>query len=155
MKNDIDNTQDMLDVRDIIAHFEGLETALLERFNEQQVMEGDDTETDDVESAHFINWLAQARADDEEAEEYFLLKKLLEDMADNGGGDEEWRNAWYPVTLIQDSYFEDAMDEMVEDCYGNQYTKELPSFMTITLDYNALQMDYTSVEYDGVTYWYR
>jgi hypothetical protein len=33
--------------------------------------------------------------------------------------------------------------------------KNLPSYLTITVDYDALQMDYTSVEFDGVTYWYR
>jgi hypothetical protein len=68
------------------------------------------------------------------------------------GGDHQWRGDWYPANLIRDSYFEQAMDELVADCY---VIPEMPSFMTITLDYVALQQDYSSVEVDGVTYWYR
>jgi len=53
----------------------------------------------------------------------------------------EWQALW------------DAMDEMVADCY--EVPKNLPSFMTITLDYVALQQDYSTVEIDGTTYFYR
>ena len=38
---------------------------------------------------------------------------------------------------------------MVADCYA---MPELPSFMTVTLDYDALEQDYTSVDFDGVEY---
>lgn len=69
------------------------------------------------------------------------------------GGDEQWEGDWYPVTLIRESYFEDAMDEMIEDCY--ELPKDLPFWMNITYDYDALKMDYTTTELDGVTYYYR
>lgn len=85
-------------------------------------------------------------------DEYAALTALMEELSGNGG-DEQWRGDWYPVTLIRESHFEEYMDEMVADCY--EVPKDLPSFMTITLDYVALQMDYTSTEIDGVTYLYR
>lgn len=124
---DIDNTQDMLDVRDIIARVEELEN---------EMPEGDNVR----------NWT--------DADEYATLNGLLEQMSGNGG-DEEWRGHWYPITLIRDSHFEDAMDEMLEDCGDLKPYADRPCYITITIDYKALQMDYTSVEYDGVTYWYR
>ena len=88
--------------------------------------------------------------EDEQSELKALIK--LVDELQGMGGDHKWRGDWYPSNLIRDSYFENAMDEMVADCYQ---LPELPSFMTVTLDYVALQMDYSSVEVDGVTYWTR
>lgn len=84
--------------------------------------------------------------------EYAVLVALMDDLKGNGG-DEQWRGDWYPMVLIRDAHFNDYMDEMVADCY--EMPKDLPSFMTITLDYVSLQMDYSSVDIGGVTYWYR
>jgi len=88
---------------------------------------------------------------EDEMKELAALTELLAKLQ-GMGGDHKWRGDWYPANLIRDSYFETAMDEMVGECYS---LPELPSFMTITLDYVALQMDYSSVEVDGVTYWTR
>ncbi len=144
----IDNNQDILDVRDIIARFEELETEL------DEAKGGESTQAEEM---GLDDWIAGLRVSEhpfcDAIEEYVLLRDLLEEMKGNGG-DEQWRGDWYPVTMIRDSYFEDSMDEMISDCYSiDQY--KLPSFMTIKIDYEALQMDYTSVEYDGTTYWYR
>lgn len=103
----------------------------------------------------YVYWVTEDGVmglDDDEIEELQTLENLLEELK-GYGGDEQWEGNWYPVTLIRDSYFEEAMDEMVADCY--EIPKDLPSFVTITLDYVALQQDYSSVEFDGVTYWYR
>ena len=127
--NELDLTADIIDLRDIIARVEELESEI-EAYAEKM---------DD--------W--QANADNQE--ELAALTAILDDLKGNGG-DEKWRGDWYPVTLIRESHFNDYMDEMVQDCYN---LPELPSFMTITLDYKALQMDYTSTEIDGVTYFYR
>lgn len=153
------NTDDTQDVRDIIARFEELENALVERFNEQQGIEKAEEneeahEAADSEDGHFKEWLKQTRADDEEATEFNSLKALLEELKGNGG-DEQWRGDWYPVTLIRNSYFADAMDELLEDCGDMKPFDKMPSYLTITVDYKALRMDYMSVEIDDVTYWYR
>jgi hypothetical protein len=118
---EFNNTDDVIDVRDIIERFEELET-------EQDTLEG------------------------EEKGEFIAIAGLLSDLCGNGG-DEQWRGDWYPVTLIRDSYFEQAMDELLDDC--GDLPKDLPCYLSITVDYKALQMDYTSCEIDGVTYWYR
>lgn len=122
--NQLDLTADIIDVRDIIARVEELENEVA------------DTE-------------AQAW---ENRDEYATLTAILDELA-GGGGDEQWRGDWYPLTLIRESHFEEAMDELVHDCY--EVPKNLPSFMSIVLDYVALQQDYTSVEIDGATYFYR
>jgi hypothetical protein len=88
----------------------------------------------------------------DELEELETLKSILEDLKGNGG-DEKWNGDWYPLTLIADSYFEETMDELLEDI--GVLTKDLPSYLKVTVDYDALQMDYASTEIDGVTYWYR
>lgn len=127
---EFNSTDDIIDVRDIIERFEELESDL-----EAYVEKMDD-------------WQANADA----TEEHAALEALLSDLCGNGG-DEQWRGDWYPVTLIRDSYFEQYMDELLEDC--GDLPKDLPCYLSITVDYKALQMDYTSCEIDGVTYWYR
>jgi hypothetical protein len=90
-------------------------------------------------------------ADADSRSELTGLEEILSELA-GGGGDHQWDGTWYPGYLIAESHFEEYMDEMVADCYS---IPELPSFMTVTLDYAALRMDYTEIEIDGVTYFYR
>ena len=71
------------------------------------------------------------------------------------GGDEEWRGEWYPLTLVSELVWVDYVREMLEDC--GDIPAGLPSW--IELDWEAtarnVQVDYTPVDYDGTTYWYR
>jgi hypothetical protein len=122
---DFDNTTDYLDVRDIISRVEELE----------------DLQTDET-------------AMPEELEELATLSALLADMASNGG-DEEWRGDWYPVALIRDSYFTDYAQELLEEC--GYIPKDFPSWIKIDWEATAhnVRIDYTSTEFDGVTYWFR
>lgn len=117
--------KDILDVRDIIERVESLEDELLTAFNEQQVIEGHDTETDDPMDSAFQQWCKVTVHED--AGEYLFLCKVLDELSGNGG-DELWRGEWFPVTLINDSYFVDAMRERV---------------------------DYSPVQIGKLTYWYR
>lgn len=81
------------------------------------------------------------------------LEPLLEELAGNGG-DEKWRGEWYPLTLISERVWVDYVREMLEDC--GYIPANLPSW--IEFDWKAtarnVQDDYTSVDYDGTTYWY-
>jgi len=122
---------DIIDIRDIIERIEELESVL-----ETPVEDG--------------IW---GDADRREASQELQTLMTIMDELKGYGGDEQWRGDWYPLTLIRESHFEEAMDEMVADCY--EVPKNLPSFMTITLDYVALQQDYSTVEIDGTTYFYR
>jgi hypothetical protein len=128
MAQQLDLTDDQIDVRDLIARVEHLEQ--LEQPGSVDL---------GPEDADLFAELA-------------TLRGILEDLRGNGG-DEDWRGDWYPLTLIRDSYFESAMDELLEDI--GTLPKDLPSYLTVTIDYDALQMDYTSTEIDGTTYWYR
>ena len=121
---EIENSQDTLDVRDIIERFEALETL----------------SSDEPLSPP-------------EQQEMNTLQTLLDELKSYGGGDEEWRGSWYPATLIRDSHFMAAMDELLEDI--GELPRKLPCYLIVTVDYEALRMDYGSVEFDGVTYWYR
>jgi len=122
---------DIIDIRDIIERIEELESVL-----ETPVEDGIWDDADRREAS----------------QELQILTDIMDELK-GYGGDEQWRGDWYPVTLIRESHFEEAMDELVADCY--EVPKNLPSFMTITLDYVALQQDYSTVEIDGTTYFYR
>lgn len=60
------------------------------------------------------------------------------------------------LTLIRDSYFEDYAREYADDSCAGSYN---PSWPYNHIDWaeaaNELQQDYTSIEFDNVTYWAR
>jgi len=132
---EISNMDDVIDVRDIIARIEELESEL-EGFT-------------DADSPGVV---ACTRV------ELKQLQSLMDDMK-GYGGDEQWRGDWYPITLIRDSYFVDAMKELCEDIgdVPRAGEKGFPSYMVIDWEATAdnLRADYSSVEFDSVTYWYR
>lgn len=124
--NQIDLTADIIDVRDIIARVKELENEVAE------------TE-------------AQAWAN---RDEYAALTAILDELED-GGGDEQWRGAWYPVTLIRESHFVDYVQELLEDC--DIIPRNLPHYIHIDWELTAreLKVDYSEVTIEGVTYFYR
>lgn len=88
-------------------------------------------------------------------EEFQTLTKLLDDLRGNGG-DHDWRGNWYPLSLVRDSYFEGfAHDEA--DSLGLIDNEASWPYTCIDWERAAeqLQMDYSSVEFDDETYWYR
>lgn len=132
--NPINNLDDTINVEDLTDRIDDLQEEI--------------DNIDDMPEGDQLKDTAEGQALREELTKLTALINELQGM----GGDHQWRGDWYPATLIRDSYFETAMDEMVADCYT---FPELPSFMKITLDYVALQQDYSSVEVDDVTYWCR
>ena len=142
MTNTINNLDDTIDVRDIIARVEELRE---ERDDLQLALDGGSQED--------VNALAEWETDN--AEELAELESLLNDL--NGmGGNEQWEGDWYPVTLIRDSYFQDYAQELAEECNMIDTNAKWP--MTC-IDWEKatreLQWDYSSVEVNGVTYWTR
>ena len=91
----------------------------------------------------------------EESEELETLESILEELK-GCGGDEQWGGDWYPLTLIRNSYFEDYAQELAEECGLVDVDAKWPNNC---IDWGKaaceLQWDYSSVDYDGVTYWYR
>ena len=88
----------------------------------------------------------------DERQELAELESLLAELK-GYGGDEQWEGDWYPLGLIRDDKFPEAMDELLQDI--GDLPKDLPCYLKITVDYDALRMDYSSVEFGGDTYWYR
>lgn len=129
--SDISNSADIIDVRDIIERFEELEEGTHDGDGNQLTLDGDD------------------------ASEFSTLTELLHEL-EGYGGDEQWRGDWYPVTLIRDSYFEEYAQELAEDIGSVTGSEQWPhNCIDWERAARELQMDYTSVEYDGITYWYR
>lgn len=63
---------------------------------------------------------------------------------------------WYPVTLVRDSYFEDYAQELAEELDLVKRDVHWP-YNCIDWEQAAreLKQDYSSADFDGVTYWYR
>jgi hypothetical protein len=126
----LDLTADVIDVRDITARIEELELEI-----------SDACEAKDVEAIEAYQ------------PELDALNAIMEDLK-GGGGDEQWRGDWYPLTLIADCHFTNYAQELVCDCYD---LKGVPSFVHIDWEATAreVRMDYSQTTIDGFTYYYR
>ena len=133
---DVSNSDDVIDVRAVIERVEELEE------------ERDDYDPD-AEDA-----LAWAVQNSEDAAELGMLLELLSDL-EGYGGDHQWRGSWYPVTLVRDSYFREYAMELAEELNSHQNQSWPNNCIDWDQAARELRMDYSSVEFDGVTYWYR
>lgn len=129
---ELDLTADVIDTRDIIARVEELESLK------------DDHEAD-PDGGHWS---------DEDAQELRTLIDIMDDLK-GYGGDEQWRGDWYPLTLIRESYFADYCQDLVIDCGG--LPASIPDYLVIDWEATSrnLKVDYSEVEIDGVTFFYR
>ncbi len=84
-----------------------------------------------------------------EANEY----KLLCDLRDEAQGYGDWK---YCEILVRDSYFTDYAQQLAEDVGAVNENALWPN-NCIDWEWAAreLKMDYTAVDFDGVTYWIR
>ncbi len=96
------------------------------------------------------NMGADAGLDADEAEELATLEKLAEEAS---GYAADWE---YGETLIRDSYFKEYAQQLAEDIEAVNRDAAWPN-NCIDWEQAAreLQMDYTAVDFDGVTYWIR
>jgi hypothetical protein len=125
----IDNTEDLIDSRDVIARLDELESCR------------DDHETDPT-GGHFS---------DEDAAELAALRALADEADDSP----DWI---YGETLIRRSYFVDYIAELINDCYEmpKEMNSGQWPYRHMTIDYeaaaNEAEQDYMSVDFDGVEY---
>lgn len=168
---EITNSEDVIDVRDVIARVEELEGELTEEIEgDDQLDDAGNVITEEATCGTCGFTWNDARIssvtptpggrcpveyEHEEREELKRLTALLEDLKGNGG-DEEWRDAWYPLILVRDSYFEDFAREEAESL---DLIKSDACWPYTCIDWEQaaedLKQDYTTTEFDGVTYWYR
>jgi hypothetical protein len=89
---------------------------------------------------------------DREPEEQEELDALYALAEQSEGYAPDWQ---YGETLIRDSYFQEYARQLAEDI--GAIPDDLPNWVVIDWEETAdnLLVDYTSVEFDGVTYWVR
>lgn len=140
---ELDNTADILDIRDLIEEIERLESEISERESEIEALPVDEDDSPEQEQVQELR------------DELGPIAAFVEQFK-SYGGDHEWRGAWYPVTMIRDSYFTDYAQELAEDIGAINPDERWPN-NCIDWDRAAreLQMDYTSGAYGDVTYWAR
>ena len=168
---EISNTDDMIDSRDVIARIEALteeRDALMEAVSEAEeeqakIITADakadrehpetasDTISDEAHDA--IQAVADAHdaLSDWQADSDGLELKALEALQEEAEGySPDWK---YGASLIADSYFEDYARELAEDIGA---IKDDVAWPCTCIDWekaaDELRQDYTSVEFDGVTY---
>jgi hypothetical protein len=152
MATTINQTDDLIDLRDVIARVEELRE---ERDTLQTAVEEADEALDgSLESAdakHDAQTLVDEWALDND-EELEALESLLDDCKGKGG-DEQWEGDWYPVTLIRESHFEDYAQQLAEDIGAIDDSATWPNNC---IDWERaareLRMDYTEVEFKGVSF---
>lgn len=140
-KTTISNNDDVIDSRDVIARIEELQSA----FDNAQEEHAGDLETMEDGKEIYL-------ADDFNSNDYEELRSL-QSLASEAEGCADWK---YGETLIRDSCFEDWARELAEDI---GLIKSDVAWPYTCIDWERaareLQMDYTSVEFNGVTYWIR
>lgn len=151
--SDVDNMQDVLDSRDVIARIEELEEDRAALVDEAEAAEALVTEDSDVaasDAAHDAR-AALAKWDDENAEELAILNALESEASSSP----DWIHG---ESLIRESYFTDYIEELIDDCYS--LPKEMKAgewpWRHMKIDFeaaaNEAKSDYMEVDFDGVTY---
>jgi hypothetical protein len=139
----ISNMDDTIDSREVIARIEELEEstavtcALCDRPEDDCACTGEDKFT-------------PTEPDEDDVAELKALQALASEAE---GYAADWK---YGETLIRDSYFREYAEQLAEDIGAIEANAKWPN-NCIDWDQAAreLRMDYTSVEFDGVTYWVR
>lgn len=140
MARTISNSDDVIDSRDVIERIEELRAELEEWHDEQ-------------ETTLSFEFALQDEANFPEHNDEYRELRALESLAKEAEGyAADWK---YGETLVRDSYFEDYARELLEDC--GDIPKNLPHYIEIDWAATAsnIRADYTSVDFDGVTYWIR
>lgn len=133
------NTDDIIDLRDVMARVEELEAAQT------------DYEHDEDGNRTAAEWASEFT---DEAQELATLSSLLYDLA-GYGGDEQWRGDWYPINLIHETHFVDYCEELVKDI--DALPRDIPPYLVIDWEATAdnLLVDYSTVEFGDQHFLYR
>lgn len=153
--NEVTNDQSIIDSRDVMARIEYLNderTDLIDSLSEAQnavdELDEDDECNYEVHSARDDADDELKRWDEENGEEFSSLRKL----AEQGESLNDWVHG---VTLIREDYFTDYSQELISGI--GDLPKDIPSYLVIDWDATAenLKVDYTDLDFDGVTYFAR
>lgn len=139
MAREINNLEDIIDSRDVIERIEELEAEL-----EELTDAVDDAETPDEQDE-----AAEALADFDDSE---LI--ALQDLANEAEGYAlDWHHG---ETLVRETYFTEYAQQLAEDIGAVDSDASWPNtYIDWEAAAEALLMDYTAVDFDGVTYYVR
>mgnify|MGYP003630673624 CR=1 FL=1 len=149
MNNPISNRDDVIDSRDVIARIEELEAEIAD------LTEAQETAAEAYAGNPNGNTAAALEAADDaldcpEAEELADLRSLAAEGADYAP---DWHHG---ETMIRDSYFKAYAMELADEISPTDPNAAWP---TNCIDWDQaareLRMDYSSIEFSGVTYWIR
>jgi hypothetical protein len=140
-KTTIENTEDVIDSRDVVARIDELKDQLEAEHEAQET------------TLSFEYWL-QDENNSQNPDDITEYRALLA-LADEAEDSPDWIHG---ETLIRRSYFVDYIAELINDCY--EMPKEMNSgqwpYRHMTIDYeaaaNEAEQDYISVDFDGVEY---
>lgn len=138
------NTDDVIDSRSIIERIEAFKAEFTDATTTDEKPDGDNGDDFAMSEDDWAFGLGEEGAAE--------LVALLE-LAEQGELFSEWPDG---MTLIRDSYFRDYAEQLAEDIGAIDPNAGWPLFY---IDWeraaDALRMDYSSIEFDGVTYWAR
>ena len=152
---DISNRDDMIDSRDVIARIEELEDMRPDLDDPDE--HNANCAAQGIAGNEFDPDLCDCRVpghndglDDDDREELIALKALAAEGAD-------YTPNWaHGEALIRDTYFKEYAQELADDIGAINSDANWPNNC---IDWERaareLQMDYTSVDFDGVDYWVR
>ena len=141
----ISNTDDVIDSRDVIERIDELTAERDKLIGAREAVTVDDVDAYNT----VVHYLKQWHEDyGTELDDLVALAIEASDYA------ADWE---YGETLIRDTYFQDYAEQLAEDI--GAIPSEQQAWPLYCIDWERaardLQMDYTSVEFDGVTYWIR
>lgn len=136
--SNISNNDDLIDSRDVIARIEELES------DRDGFVIG---APDGSEEPAPDQWAEENLDDAAELDALYALAKQGESYAS------DWEHG---ETLIRDGYFEEYAQELAEDIGAIAKDAAWPNnFIDWEAAAEALKQDYTSIDFDGETYWTR
>lgn len=144
MTRTISNSDDIIDSRDVIARIDDLES---DRDSFPVTDEDGNPIEEPTDEQRALAW------GDENPDDAAELRALVALADECEGYVSDWRHG---EALIRDSYFEDYARQLAEDIGAIDRGVGWPA-RCIDWEQAAseLQQDYTSVDFDGVTYWVR
>lgn len=167
MAQEISNSDDIIDSRDVIARIEELESELETLTEAVDDTSGEVDETlQALDAAEGEDEIAEARENHEKALEAHADAnseltdwdgaeelKILKAFADEGEASPDWQHG---ETCIREDYFTEYAQELAEECCEVPAERRWP-FTCIDWEQAAreLKMDFTTAEFDGVTYYLR
>lgn len=163
-RHTIDNTDDVIDSRDIVSRLEELKDereALKDALAAWDDEKGellkdlqDNDERNDEEEDQMNNLVDERESLVEELDDWDTDNgdelKVLEAVNEEGeSATSDWSDG---ATMVRESYWSEYVKQLVDDL--GDLPRNMPSYIVIDWDATAenLEGDYTDVDFDGVTY---